>query len=455
MNEIKEIVNESKEIKLTYADLTDDQKRVHDKTISNIQNGIHTTITGGPGVGKTTLVKFLFETLKGMGMSGVLLTAPTHQAKNVLARATGVDAVTIHSALKISPVTNEEIRTFEQVKGKKAVDLSEVRVFVVEEASMVGPDLFKILRRSLPEHVVILGLGDIDQIRPVTTDGTIVKSPFFDKEIFDVLVMDQIMRQSAGNPIITVSRSVRDGNPLKPLTKGELGVFQHEDATSLLRRYFGTVKSADDLQENRMFAYTNDNVDKLNSVIRKNLYKTQEPFMKDEVIVMQEPLVVELNVGGVKFTEIILNNNEQVRIVDIIPRKESIRVKMCDRPLDIDYLLLKVISVEEGTETEIQVIPTLEGRARHQDFLSYVAGTYKRYKQQTGGRAPWDDFWKLKNKFQSTKPLPVCTYHKSQGSTFDNAFMYTRDVLAYADYDLCKELLYVGVTRARHRADYV
>lgn len=104
---------------LTFDDLSEDQKNAHDRVIKNIRNKIHTTITGGPGVGKTTLVKFVFETLKKLGISGIWLTAPTHQAKNVLSEAVGMDATTIHSALKISPVTNEELRVFEQQKGKK------------------------------------------------------------------------------------------------------------------------------------------------------------------------------------------------------------------------------------------------------------------------------------------------------------------------------------------------
>lgn len=89
------------------------------------------------------------------------------------------------------------------------------------------------------------------------------------------------------------------------------------------------------------------------------------------------------------------------------------------------------------------------------NYLAYVASTYKRIKQQTGYKAPWHSFWAIKNKFQDVKPLPVCTYHKSQGSTYDHAYMYTRDAYAFADYDLCKQLIYVGVTRARYTVDYV
>ena len=174
---------------LTFDDLSEDQKNAHDRVIKNIRNKIHTTITGGPGVGKTTLVKFVFETLKKLGISGIWLTAPTHQAKNVLSEAVGMDATTIHSALKISPVTNEELRVFEQQKGKKAADLSECRVFVVEEVSMVDKELFRIIKRTIPSCAVILGLGDKDQIRPVNTEGITELSPFFDEEIFAVQIL--------------------------------------------------------------------------------------------------------------------------------------------------------------------------------------------------------------------------------------------------------------------------
>lgn len=438
---------------LTYEDLSEDQKKVHDQVIENINNRVHTTITGGPGVGKTTLVKFVFQTLKSNGISGLLLTAPTHQAKKVLSSAVGMDASTVHSALKISPVTNEEILTFEQVRGKKPVDLSECRVFVVEEVSMIDDELFRIIKRTVPSHCVILGLGDIDQLRPVKNESG-KPSPFFDEEIFHVLRMDKIMRQAEDNPIIQVSRAIRDGKPLVPMTNGELGVFKHDNAKDFLRRYFELVKTPDDLENVRMFAYMNDNVDKLNATIRKYLYKTTEPFIVGEVVVMQEPLVQEMIIDGKKFTDIIFNNNENVRIDRIVHRTETIKAARCTDSVTIDFFILKATSVDEGLTADIQVIFDPVMRERFQNYLAYVAGTYKQLKQQNI-KAPWNSFWDIKNRFQQVKPLPVCTYHKGQGSTYDHSFMYTRDAIAFADYELCKQLLYVGTTRARYSVNYI
>lgn len=451
MNEISEELNIRE---LTFDDLTDEQKEAHDQIIRNIAAKIPTTLTGGPGVGKTTLVKFIVNTLKNKGISGIRMTAPTHQAKNELAKATGMDAETLHSALKISPTTNEEIRTFEQIKGKKADNLADCRVFKVDEVSMVGDEVHGIMRRTVPSIAALLGVGDIDQIRPVNKDGITEISPFFNEDLYKIIRLDKIMRQAEGNPIIEISREIRDGKPIRPLVNGDQGVYKHEDTKSFLTKYFEMVKTPEDLLNIRMCAYTNASVDKLNKLIRKRIYKTDDPFIVDEIVVMQEPLVSETMVGGQKFTEVIFNNNERVQILDVVERTETIQCKGVADSVELKFFVLHVESVDEGNDSYISIIHDPVEIAKHHDYMNQVAYQYKQMKQK-GQRAPWNSFWELKGKFQSVKALPVCTYHKVQGSTYDHVFLYTPCAQAYADADLYKQLMYVGVTRPRFTCHYV
>ncbi len=76
----------------------------------------HVTINGPAGTGKTTLTKFIIEALISTGETGIILAAPTHAAKKILSKLSGKEASTIHSILKINPVTYEENVLFEQKK---------------------------------------------------------------------------------------------------------------------------------------------------------------------------------------------------------------------------------------------------------------------------------------------------------------------------------------------------
>ena len=164
------------------------------------------------------------------------------------------------------------------------------------------------------------------------------------------------MRQAEGNPIIEISREIRDGKPIRPLVNGDQGVYKHEDTKSFLTKYFEMVKTPEDLLNIRMCAYTNASVDKLNKLIRKRIYKTDDPFIVDEIVVMQEPLVSETMVGGQKFTEVIFNNNERVQILDVVERTETIQCKGVADSVELKFFVLHVESVDEGNDSYISII---------------------------------------------------------------------------------------------------
>ncbi|WDS61560.1 DNA helicase [Cronobacter phage vB_Cdu_VP8] len=418
------------------------------------RNGVkrqHLCINGPAGTGKSTLVKFLFSWLLKQGISGVYAAAPTHAAKRVLAELIGQPVQTIQSLLKINPVTYEENQIFQQ---KKMPDLSKARVLFCDEASFYDKALFDILMNSLPSWCVIIALGDKDQIKPVSPgDSETSLSPFFSDKRFDQCFLTEVKR--SGDGIIQVATDVRNGSDLYPNVINGTGVFKHESLNGIFAPYFDLVKTPEDLLANRWMAYTNKSVDMLNRYIRRKVYKTDKPFIHDEVIVMQEPYMVELKLGAETFKEVIFSNGEQLRILQIQKMNRSYTCRGVNAELDLSYHRLEVESLDEDNSNVswIQVIVDDNEMQRFQMFLAKVATEYK----NTTGKKYWQDFWELKNQFQKIKALPAQTFHKSQGSTYDNAFMYLpcMSSVEYFDPELAKQLKYVGLTRPRYSCHYV
>lgn len=438
---------------ITFDQLTEGQKNsfnlAKDLILkANALNGVHTaktkhlTINGPAGTGKTTMMKFIASWLRDEGIPGVALAAPTHQAKKVLSNITGEEASTIHSILKINPTTYEEKQFFEQ---KQAPDMSKIRVLICEEASMYDLKLFEILMNSIMPWTIIIAIGDDAQLRP--SDGT--KSRFFTDVRFQQAHLTEIKRSNA--PIIEVATDIRNGKWISENIADNQGVFHSKKISEFMTSYFDIVKTPEDLFETRMFAYTNNSVDTLNAIIRKRLYNTEEPFVVGEIIVMQEPLINEITFEGKRYQEIIFNNGELVEIKSIKKHSKQLKCQGVDFTRTVNFHIIQAKSIDTGQVAYINVIENSQEQASLYMFLGKVAEIYK----SGTTKAYWKDFWAIKNMFHKVKALPVSTIHKGQGCTVDNSFVYTPCILKYAETDLAKELLYVGVTRARNNVYYV
>jgi exodeoxyribonuclease V alpha subunit len=115
-------------------------------------------ITGGPGVGKTTIVNSILRILAVKGVS-LLLCAPTGRAAKRMTEATGFEAKTIHRLLEVDP------------KGggfKRGSDNPlDCDLLVIDETSMVDVMLMQALMRAVPDNAALLIVGDIDQLPSV------------------------------------------------------------------------------------------------------------------------------------------------------------------------------------------------------------------------------------------------------------------------------------------------
>ena len=157
-------------------------------------------ITGGPGVGKTTLVQAISWIL-ARGKSSTALAAPTGRAAKRLAESTGQSAITMHRLLEFQPQSG----TFERNEERR-LDFDTV---IIDEASMVDIQLFSALTAALPDEARLVLVGDIDQL-PSVGPGAVL-ADLISSEHVRVVRLTEIFRQAKSSQIITSAHMVNRG----------------------------------------------------------------------------------------------------------------------------------------------------------------------------------------------------------------------------------------------------
>jgi len=167
-------------------------------------------ITGGPGTGKTTIIRAVKDIFARQGKE-ILLAAPTGRAAKRLAEATNKEAKTIHRTLEFNPKTG----TFR--KGKDNPLKGEA--LILDEFSMVDLPLMFHLLKAIPPWMRLILIGDKDQL-PSVGPGNLLDD-IIESEIVEVIRLDQIFRQEKDSLIITNAHRVNRGESLKFPSKGD------------------------------------------------------------------------------------------------------------------------------------------------------------------------------------------------------------------------------------------
>ena len=192
-------------------------------------------ITGGPGVGKTTIVNAILRILAAKGVN-LLLCAPTGRAAKRMTEATGFEAKTIHRLLEVDP------------KGggfKRGADHPlDCDLLVVDETSMVDVMLMQALLKAIPDHAALLIVGDIDQL-PSVGPGQVLADIIASNSV-PVVRLTEVFRQAAQSRIITNAHKINQGfipDLLRPDGGSDFYFVQADDPETAVARIVELVKT--------------------------------------------------------------------------------------------------------------------------------------------------------------------------------------------------------------------
>ncbi|MBC2709609.1 MAG: ATP-dependent RecD-like DNA helicase [Desulfosarcina sp.] len=173
-----------------------------EEILSQILSHKVSVVTGGPGTGKTTLIRSITAVMERLGRR-VMLAAPTGRAARRLSEVTGRPAATLHKALGYNLADGQFERTED--------DPLAANVVIVDEASMVDTLLMAHLIRAVPVTASLILVGDVFQL-PSVGPGNVLADLIRSQKII-TLKLTEIFRQDEQSPIVVNAHRVRNGQP--------------------------------------------------------------------------------------------------------------------------------------------------------------------------------------------------------------------------------------------------
>lgn len=388
------------------------------KAIEAINEHNICVITGGPGTGKTTIIKTMIELYKQNEMKSVLC-APTGRAAKRMTETTGEEASTLHRLLEIGNIVSEDTQNVNTALSVTPIDAD---IIIVDEMSMVDLFLMHYLCKAIYNGTKLVLVGDIDQL-PSVGAGNILKDIIESNKITTV-TLNKIFRQAAQSKIIVNAHRVNEGEYF--ISKEEIEKQKEEEKTSSFSEDFFYIDASD------------------KNKILENVLSLSGERLK--------------NYGNFDFLK-----NIQV----ITPTKKG---ELGTR--ELNKLLQQKVNPESEEKKQRKFGETI---FREGDRIMQIRNNYDIYWEKHGDKAEVgsgvfngefgtiqkiDDFnkqikiqfddekivWYQYNELEQIEHAYAITVHKAQGSEFDVVIMA---IAQTAPMLLTRNLLYTAMTRAK------
>ena len=331
-----------------------------------------TIITGGPGTGKSTILKGILYTYAKLNntsinddsfLTKVLMVSPTGRAAKRMVQATGYYASTIHKALGYTQdgeFTHDELSPLTQ------------KLVIIDEASMIDIMLFNNLLKALVSSVQIILVGDSNQL-PSVGPGNVLYD-LINTSIFKVTKLNQIMRQARDSDIISLSSMVLAQNINYNIFNKKKEVFFYPcDAKTLIDflfriidKYIATGGNLIDGIQILIPMYAGiSGIDEVNKRIQERYNKSEEFIVRDNKFFKKNDKVLQL-----KNDSILEIMNGDIGVIEAITKKDDkdvLLIRFDDnivtyKASDLDNLSLAYamsIHKSQGSEFENVILPIL------------------------------------------------------------------------------------------------
>ncbi len=421
---IKRISNFNKELEKTEKATSLELSEKQVEAVKMVNDNNVCIITGGPGTGKTTIIKTIIDIYKSRGKK-VVLCAPTGRAAKRMTEATGEEASTLHRLLEIGKVSDE--------KPDPDLDVTPIDadVVIIDEMSMVDIFLMNYVVKALFKGTKLVLVGDTDQL-PSVGPGTVLKD-LIDSKRVPCVRLNKIFRQALQSEIIVNSHKVNEGiNFLEDVKNNavDMKISMNDDDFTQSKKSKEQDKdkpsNRSDTKNDFFFIQEKSTMQIINKILE--LYNLEEqiitPSKKGDLGTKNLNKVIQEN-----FNPASVIKNEK-KFGEIIYREGD---KIMQTKNNYDIMWRRKSEINSGIfNGEMGVIEKIDDEA----------GEVKiRFDDDKVAFYSYQDLDQIEHSF-------AITVHKSQGSEFQTVII---PIYQAAPMLLTRNLLYTGMTRAKDK----